>query len=68
MEQIESAKVEDGKHFFFVKWADVDDISEWVPAEDADVCCPQKVIAFYEKHIKWSMTPNPIPRSAENKI
>ena len=61
MEEIVSARVDDGKHLFYVKWQDAD-ISEWVSADDADICCPRKVIAFYEKHIRWA---NPTPVAAE---
>ena len=57
VDSILGAKSDDGKHLLLVKWKEVD-FTEWVPAEDADSCCPRMVINFYEKHVKWS---NPSP-------
>ena len=53
VDSILGTKADDGKHLFLVKWQEVD-FTEWVPAEDADNCCPRKVIDFYEKFILWS--------------
>lgn len=53
VDSIIGAKCDDGKHLFLVKWKEVD-FTEWVPAEDADSCCPKLVIDFYEKFILWS--------------
>lgn len=41
-----------GELKFFLKWKDVDKI-ELVPAAMLHTVCPQMVIDYYERHLKW---------------
>ncbi|XP_065216940.1 chromobox protein homolog 1-like [Planococcus citri] len=41
-----------GELKFFMKWKDIDKI-ELVPASSLHSLCPQMVIDYYEKHLKW---------------
>ncbi|KAM4818619.1 chromobox protein homolog 3-like [Thomomys bottae] len=52
-ERIISAEQSSGGLMFVMKWKDSDE-TELVPAKEANVRCPQIVIAFYEEIITWN--------------
>lgn len=56
--EIVGATCTNGQLMFLMKWADSDKC-EFVPAKMANVKCPQIVIEFYEKHLKWSDSMEP---------
>ncbi|CAL8069896.1 unnamed protein product [Orchesella dallaii] len=43
---------ENGTLYFGMKWKGIKDV-DFVLAKDANVKCPQLVIQFYERNIKW---------------
>lgn len=51
-EKILGATNSKGELSFLMKWKGTK-IVEMVPAKEANIICPQVVIAFYENHIKW---------------
>ena len=68
MEKILGSKMDEGKHWFHVKWKEVD-FAEWVLSDDADFCCPRLVIDYYEQFINWSAPLNESTSStAEQKV
>ncbi|XP_012890997.1 PREDICTED: chromobox protein homolog 3-like [Dipodomys ordii] len=55
-EGIIDAKQSSGGLMFVMKWKGSDE-TELVPAKEANVKCPQMVIAFYEERISWNSSP-----------
>ena len=51
-EKIISASFDTGQIFFSVKWKD-SEISDIVPAKEANIRIPELVIEFYEEHMEW---------------
>lgn len=51
-ERIIGATIDKGQMFFLIKFID-DSKCELVLAKDANIKCPQTVIAFYERHLTW---------------
>ena len=51
--EITGATHMNGQLTFIMKWIDSDRI-DLVPSKKANQMCPQIVIQFYEKHLKWN--------------